>query len=132
MALTAHSIDSCGTTYEYHTTRSQRDYLATDRRSELSPLHRAVARPCRVTLEALCRHISLAESILPPPPPPKRAQRRPLGDCAGAIHHPYHTNHRLTQQASARFVVSLRACATLRPAQALCCIPRPTLHTLWQ
>ena len=68
MALTAHSIDSCGTTYKYRTTKSQRDHLATDCRSEFSPLHRAVARPRRATLEAFCRRISLTESILPPPP----------------------------------------------------------------
>ena len=77
MALTAHSIDSCGTTYKYRTTRSQRDYLVTPHRSELSPLHRAVARPCRATLGALCRHISLTESILPPPPP-RNARRDAL------------------------------------------------------
>ena len=68
MALTAYSIDSCGTTYEYHTTRSQRDRLATPHRSESSPLHHATTHARRATLEPLCRHISLTDSMFTPPP----------------------------------------------------------------
>ena len=66
MALTAYSIDSCGTTYEYHTTRSQRDRLATPHRSESRPLRHATTHTRRATLEPPCHHISLADSMLPP------------------------------------------------------------------
>lgn len=122
MALTAYSIDSCGTTYEYHTTRSQRDRLATPHRSESRPLRHATTHTRRATLESPCRHISLIDSMFAPR---KRAQRRSISDYTGATHHPYHTTRRLAQRASAPFVVSLHACATLRPAQA----PSSYLHT---
>ena len=124
MALTAYSIDSCGTTYEYHTTRSQRDRLATPHRSEYSPLRHATTHARRATLEPPCRHISLTDSTFTPPTE-NRAYRRSISDYTGATHHPYHTTCRLTQRASAPFVVSLRACATLCPAQA----PSSYLHT---
>lgn len=68
MALTAYSIDSCGTTYEYHTTRSQRDRLATPHRSESRPLRHATTHTRRATLESPCRHISLIDSMFAPPP----------------------------------------------------------------
>ena len=68
MALTAYSIDSCGTTYEYHTTRSQRDRLATPHRSEYSPLRHATTHARRATLELSCRNISLTDNIFTPPP----------------------------------------------------------------
>lgn len=67
MALTAYSIDSYGTTYEYHTTRSQRDHLATDHRSEPSSLHHATMHICRAISELLHRHILLIGSMFAPP-----------------------------------------------------------------
>ena len=68
MALTAYSIDSYGTTYEYHTTRSQRDHLATPHRSESSPLRRAATHASRAFSKPLCHHISLTDNMFPPPP----------------------------------------------------------------
>lgn len=68
MALTAYSIKSCGTTYEYHTTRSHHDRLATDLRSESSTLHHVAIHTRRTISEALYRHISLIDSVFTPPP----------------------------------------------------------------
>ena len=68
MALTAYSIDSYGTTYEYHTTRSQRDHLATDHRGESSPLRHATAHTSRAFSKPLCHHISLTDNMFTPPP----------------------------------------------------------------
>lgn len=136
MSTTAYSVDRCqgtydyssGTTYYYSTTRSPHDRLATRPCSETIALRPALSHARTHASEPLCRRISLTDSMFTPPPR-KRAQRRLLGDCAGAIHHSYQTTRRLTQQASAPFVVSLRACATLRPAQALCRISiRPYLQ----
>ena len=72
MALTAYSIDSCGTTSEYHTTRSQRDHLATDHRGESSPLRHATAHASRAFSKPLCRHISLTDNMFTTPPPPTK------------------------------------------------------------
>lgn len=69
MALTAYSIDSCGANYEYHATRSQKDYLATGRCGEPSSLRHATTHAHRATLEPLCRHISLTDSMFTLPPP---------------------------------------------------------------
>ena len=132
MSTTAYSVDRCqgtydyssGTTYYYSTTRSPHDRLTIRPCSEAVTLHPDLPYAHMHTSESLCRHISLTDSMFTQPPR-KCAQRRLLGDCTGATHHPYHTTRRLTQQASAPFVVSLRACATLRPAQA----PSSYLHT---
>ncbi len=102
MALTAYSIDSCGTTYENHTTRSQRDHLATDRRSESSPLRHATTHARRAFSKPLCRHVSLTDYMLPPE---NRTYRHSVSDYTGATHHPYHTTCRLTPQASAPMIV---------------------------
>lgn len=69
MALTAYSIDSCGTIYKYRTTKSHHDRLATDHRSEPSSLHHATTHICRATSELLHRHILLIGSMFAPPPP---------------------------------------------------------------
>lgn len=68
MALTAYSIDSYGTTYEYHTTRSHHDRLTTHPCSEPSSLHLTTAHARRAASESPCRHISLTDSMFTPPP----------------------------------------------------------------
>ena len=105
MALTAYSIKSCGTPYEYHTTRSQRDHLATDHRSESSPLRHATAHARRAFSKPLCRHISLTDNMLPTPPE-NRTYRHSISDYTGATNnHPHHTTRRLMPQASAPMIV---------------------------
>lgn len=74
MALTAYSIDSCGTIYKCRTTKSHHDRLATDHRSEPSSLHHATTHICRAISELLYRHILLTGSMFTPPPPPKIAR----------------------------------------------------------
>ena len=132
MSTTAYSVDRCqgsydyssGTTYYYSTTKSPHDRLTTRPCSEAVALHPILSHVRMRAPETHCRHISLANSMFTQSPR-KREQRRPLGDYIGATHHPYHTTRRLTPPASAPFVVSLRACATLRLAQA----PSSYLHT---
>lgn len=112
MSTTAYSVDRClgtydyssGTTYYYSTARSHHDRLTTRPCGETVASHPALSHVRMRAPEVRCRHISLTDSMFTPLR--KRTQRRPLGDYIGATHHPYHTIRRLTQQASAPFVVS--------------------------
>ena len=138
MSTTAYSVDRCqgtyddgcqgtydyssGTTYYYSTTRSPHDRLATRPCSETIALRPALSHARTHASEPLCRRISLTDSMFTPPPE-NHTYRRSISDYTGATHHPCHTTRRLTQQASAPFVVSLRACATLRLAQAPLVVP---------
>ena len=102
MALTAYSIKSCGTPYEYHTTRSQRDHLATDHRSESSPLCHATTHARRAFSKPLCRHVSLTDNMSPPE---NRTYGHSISDYTGATNnHPHHTIHRLMPSASAPMI----------------------------
>lgn len=68
MALTAYSIDSYGTTYEYHTTRSPLDRLTTHPCSETVTLHPALPYTRTHAPETPYRRISLTDSMFTPPP----------------------------------------------------------------